>query len=89
MTIESHPDIMIDPGMMGGVPVIRGTRMPVYIILENIACSRTFEQIIEDYPSLTREGIKAALMFAADLSGEVELVDGQLQVVQRHADTSR
>ena len=59
---ESYRDrITIDPNILVGKPVITGTRIPVSLILNLIAHDRTFEQIIEDYPNLTVEDIKAAL----------------------------
>ena len=58
--IESNPKIMV------GKPVIRGTRITVELILDKLAAGETVEQILEDYPHLTREGIRAALEFAAE-----------------------
>ena len=60
-----EPLIASDPRIMVGKPVIRGTRITVQLILNKIAAGQTVEQILEDYPHLTREGIKAALEFAA------------------------
>lgn len=57
--IESNPKIMV------GKPVIRGTRITVELILDKLAAGETVEQILEDYPHLTQEGIRAALEFAA------------------------
>jgi len=57
--IESNPKIMV------GKPVIRGTRITVELILDKLAAGETVEQILEDYSHLTREGIRAALEFAA------------------------
>lgn len=57
--IESNPKIMV------GKPVIRGTRITVELILDKLAAGETVEQILEDYPHLTGEGIRAALEFAA------------------------
>jgi len=61
-------DLMIisDPNIMVGKPVIRGTRITVELILHKLAAGQTVEQILEDYPHITREGIKAALEFAAE-----------------------
>jgi len=58
--------IISDPNIMVGKPVIRGTRITVDLILEKFAAGQTFEQILEDYPHITREGIKAALEFARE-----------------------
>jgi uncharacterized protein (DUF433 family) len=57
--IELNPDIML------GKPVIKGTRLPVDIILEKLAFGSTEEEILKDYPFLTREDIRAALYYAA------------------------
>ncbi|NJF25843.1 DUF433 domain-containing protein [Thermococcus sp. Bubb.Bath] len=52
--------IEIDPRKMGGKPVIKGTRIPVYFILELLANGWSFEDIMENYPQLTKEDILAA-----------------------------
>ena len=56
-----EPLIISDPGIMVGKPVIKGTRITVELILNKLAAGQTVEQILEDYPHLTREGIRAAL----------------------------
>jgi uncharacterized protein (DUF433 family) len=66
--------ITLDPGILGGKPVIRGTRVPVYLIVNHVAAGYTVEQILAEYPMLTREDIKAALEFAARLA-ELEITD--------------
>lgn len=58
--------IVSDPRVMMGKPVIKGTRITVELILEKLAAGETTEQILEAYPHLTREGIQAALSFAAE-----------------------
>ena len=57
--------ITITPGVRGGKPCIRGTRITVYDILEYLAGGMTEAQIPADFPSLTREDIGAALALAA------------------------
>lgn len=52
-----HPRIERDPEIMNGKPVIKGTRMPVAIILERLADRRTVEDLMDDYPFLTEEDI--------------------------------
>lgn len=59
--------IEINPKIMLGKPVIKGTRLTLEIILEKLAYGQTEEQIIEDYPFLTSEDIKAAILYAARL----------------------
>ncbi|MDP3105963.1 MAG: DUF433 domain-containing protein [Candidatus Methanoperedens sp.] len=57
--------IVSDPKIMMGKPVIAGTRITVEIILEKLSAGETVEQILDAHPRLTREGIRAALAFAA------------------------
>ena len=59
--------IVSDPKVMMGKPVVSGTRITVEVILEKLAAGETTEQILEAYPRLTREGIQAALAFAAQV----------------------
>lgn len=59
--IESNPSIMM------GKPVIVGTRIPVELILEKFAAGETIEQLLEEYPRLTEEGVRAALYFASQV----------------------
>lgn len=56
--------IEINSEVMDGLPCIKGTRIPVYIILELVQEGHDFEAIIEQYPSLSRDKIKAAIHFA-------------------------
>jgi uncharacterized protein (DUF433 family) len=58
--------ITIEPGERSGKPCIRGMRITVYDILEYLASSMTEDEILSDFPELTREDIKACLAFAAD-----------------------
>lgn len=57
--------ILSDPTVMMGKPVVAGTRILVELILEKLSAGETFDQIIKAHPRLTREGILAALRFAA------------------------
>ncbi len=63
MTIEDH--ITIDPAVRGGKPCIKGTRITVYDLLEYFAGGMSEEQILDDFPALALEDIRAALAFAA------------------------
>lgn len=58
--------ITIDPEKRGGKPCIRGLRMTVYDVLEYLASGMSEEDILKDFPDLTREDIRACLTFAAD-----------------------
>ena len=67
----AHERIEINSEIMGGKPVIRGTRVPVETVLRKLGAGMTVEAILADYPRLTREVIQAAQAFAADyLAGE-------------------
>lgn len=57
--------ISLEPEVRSGKPCIRGTRITVYDILEYLAGGMTEDEILEDFPSLQREDIRAALAFAA------------------------
>jgi uncharacterized protein (DUF433 family) len=57
--------IEADPRVMLGKPVIKGTRITVEHILEELANGLTVEQVLREYPQLTREGVQAALRYAA------------------------
>lgn len=57
--------ICIDPAIRSGKPCIRGTRITVYDILEYLAGGMSEDEILQDFPSLSREDIRATLAFAA------------------------
>lgn len=61
---------MIDPKIMVGKPVIKGTRITVELILRQLAQGITFEEILNNYPHLTRRDIYAAIEYATDLVEE-------------------
>ncbi len=58
--------ISSDPEIMFGKMVIKGTRIPVEIILEKLAADYSFEELIQAYPLITIADIQACLLFAAD-----------------------
>ncbi len=58
--------ITIEPGKRGGKPCIRGLRITVYDVLEYLASDMSEDQILADFPDLTREDIRACLAFSAD-----------------------
>ena len=62
--------ISVDPAVACGKACIRGTRIPVAIVLANLAQGITPEEIIRSYPSLSLPAIQAALAYAADLAQE-------------------
>ena len=57
--------ITLEPEKRGGKPCIRGLRITVYDVLEYLASGMTEAEILEDFPDLEREDIRAALAFAA------------------------
>jgi uncharacterized protein (DUF433 family) len=62
---EVEQRIVRNPEILLGKPVIRGTRIPVYIILELVAAGLSVEQIVDDYPDLTERDVQAAIAYAA------------------------
>ena len=60
--------ISVDPGVMLGQPVIKGTRLPVYVIVQAIAAGDSADELLEAYPFLSSEDIEAALQYAARLA---------------------
>ena len=75
----SHERIEINPKIMYGKPVVKGTRITVEQILRKLAGGMTTAQIVADHPHLTAEDIYAAAAFAADYLAQERIVfaDGQ------------
>jgi uncharacterized protein (DUF433 family) len=71
--------ISINPKVCHGKPCIKGTRIWVSLIVDNLAAGSSEEEVLEAYPSLTREDIRAALAYAAEMARE-RYVDIPLQV---------
>ncbi|MBI2137065.1 DUF433 domain-containing protein [Candidatus Woesearchaeota archaeon] len=61
--------IAINPDVMAGKPVIKGTRIPVDMIIRLLAQGMKEQEILEDYPRLTKEDITAALVYSAQVVG--------------------
>ena len=61
-----HARITADPAVMRGKPCIKGTRITVELILRKLGAGRSFAELLEAYPQLTEEDLRAALAFAAD-----------------------
>jgi uncharacterized protein (DUF433 family) len=57
--------IVKDPGICGGEPVIRGTRVTLRTVLASLAEGATIQQIVEDFPTLTEEDVRSVIAFAA------------------------
>lgn len=64
---EIFERISSDPDICHGKPCIKGTRIPVYLIVSLIAEGESIESVMKDYPSLTPDDIKAAINYAAKL----------------------
>lgn len=65
--------ITIDPDVMGGLPCIRGMRMPVATVVGLVANGQTVQEILDDFPDLEEEDIAEALRYAAEAVREREL----------------
>ena len=61
-----HARIAIDPSVMMGKPCIKGTRITVELILRKMGADRSVAEILDAYPQLTEDDVRAALAFAAD-----------------------
>ena len=62
----SHTRISTDPAVMMGKPCIKGTRITVELILRKLGAGHSFANVLEDYPQLSEDDLRAALAFAAD-----------------------
>ena len=71
-----HKRIEINPDVMFGKPVIKGTRITVEKILRELAAGMTYEEILKDHPRLTIEDIHAAEAFAADYLADEDIAFG-------------
>ncbi len=65
--MSTHGRIVIDPAIHHGKPIIRGTRLPVTVVVGSLAGGMTFEEIPHEY-DLTAEDIRAALRFVSELA---------------------
>jgi uncharacterized protein (DUF433 family) len=72
MTITDR--IEVNPRVMLGKPVIRGTRIPVELLLRKLADSATEADLLQAYPRLTRDDLHAAMRYAADTLAHEEVV---------------
>jgi uncharacterized protein (DUF433 family) len=67
--------IEINPKIMMGKPVIRGTRIPVELVLRKLGEGASTTDLLDAYPNLTLEDIRAAMLFAADAMAHQEAAD--------------
>lgn len=61
-----EPKIVSDPAILGGKPVISGTRIAVSTILDFIAAGLSIEDVLREYPGLTKKDVQAAISFASE-----------------------
>jgi uncharacterized protein (DUF433 family) len=62
----THDRISIDPNIKFGKPCIKGTRLPVEMVLRSLGERGSEDGVLADYPTISRDDIRAALLFAAD-----------------------
>ncbi|HXO42813.1 MAG TPA: DUF433 domain-containing protein [Thermoanaerobaculia bacterium] len=72
--IDWRERIAADPAICHGKPCIKGTRVMVSVVLDNLAEGLSAEEIVAEYPSLVVEDVRAAMVYAADLAREEDLV---------------
>jgi uncharacterized protein (DUF433 family) len=73
MPVDYRKILTVEPGKLGGKPCIRGMRISVYDVLSYMASGMSHEEILNDFPYLTREDLLACLAFAADRRGLITL----------------
>lgn len=62
--------IVVDPTICHGKACIKGTRIMVSVILDNLAAGLSLDEVLHSYPSLSREAVQAAIAYAAELARE-------------------
>ena len=62
--------VVVDPKVCHGRACIKGTRIMVSVVLDNLAAGLTPDEIVQSYPPLTREAVQAAMAYAAELARE-------------------
>ena len=60
--------ITVDPKVCHGRPCIRGTRIPVSVVLDNLAANIDVDELLRSYPSLNRDAVQAAIAYVAELA---------------------
>jgi uncharacterized protein (DUF433 family) len=71
--MDWHSRIAVDPKILVGKPVIRGTRISVQFVVDLLAAGWTHEQLLESYPHITEEDIRACLAYAGELLREEQI----------------
>lgn len=68
-----HERIVSDAAVLMGKPIVRGTRVPVYLIVGLVEAGQAPEQIVTDYPDLTVEDVQAAVAYASQEASRTEV----------------
>lgn len=63
--MRQNDRIVVDPRILAGKPVIRGTRIPVYLILDMLGAGADIDEILRQYPQLSRDDVLAAISYAS------------------------
>lgn len=75
MNTQSYKErITVNPEIMLGKPIIKGTRITVELILKKLSEGMTFEELLKAYPHLTKDDILAAISYSADVISQEELI---------------
>jgi len=85
---ELRTRIIVDPKIMVGKPIIKGTRIPVDAIITRIAEGMSIKEILEDYPNLTSDDVKAALEYTVDIIRGEDVMP-LITKVEKHAFSNR
>jgi len=72
--MATNDRVEINPAIMQGKPVIRGTRVPVELILRKLGEGAKEEDLLDAYPHITQDDIRAAIIYAADMLAHEEIV---------------
>jgi uncharacterized protein (DUF433 family) len=70
MSTPWQDQIAVDPKVCHGMACIRGTRVPVSVVLDNLVAGVPLEDLLRSYPSLSEEAVHAAIAYAAELARE-------------------
>ena len=76
---QYHDRIIYHPRILGGKPIIKGTRIPVELILKMLAQGVMYDEVLKEYPDLKREDILAAIAYAKDTIAVEEVVHAEVE----------
>jgi uncharacterized protein (DUF433 family) len=72
--MDWHKFITFEPSKRSGQPCIRGMRITVYDVLEYVAGGMSVDEVLDDFPELTRDDIRACFAFSADVGRRIRVV---------------